>query len=916
MNCPLVSIVVPVYNVGDFLCECLDSLACQTVSDIEIICVDDGSTDDSPAILDKYAAQDGRFQVVHCPNEGANKARNKGLDMAHGEYLYTCDADDICHPRLLEILVRRARMDGADIVCCERSSFDCDTGKTMGRLTLPEWLWSLPRPFSGRDIARDLFCTFGNSTCDKLFRRAFIEGNGLRFLESVRRYTSSYFTSLALALASRISLAPDSLYRYRENRPGSLQTTREKSPRDAFLSRTAIAEELKRRGVFEVFELSFLVSLVRSARAQLRGARRRESRIETYRTTERFVCSIISRPGFPMLDFATTAECAWWRGMLESGGPGEWQEDGLRKFQMGSPFLISVREWLRAHWTVKKSGIRPGQIASFGGIRLQLDFLVPTAGGLRFEGMILSDRADAKDVFRSLSLVSETDAGEMSRSLDGHFQPVKAPAEYLGRVEACRFAIEVPVLPGERQAYRWRSSMKGITVDWRNAEFSRYFPLARHVRFSYARIGGMLLSIRGDALVARPASALARARAETLLCLNLVRKHSRVAMKALALRWIVRFARMFRRRPLWLFSDRIDHADDNGRAMFEYVTSLPASENPPECAFAISRKAPEAAQLGKFGRIVDIESFRYKLAFLLSDCVVSAYHTRMHRFPFDDLFAEYAKDLVLRPRFMQLRHGVCQNDTSRVQNRWFDNASFVATVSEREQKSMTTASYGYSTREVRLTGFPRYDLLGGETKKVITLMPTWRAELIDWDERGRHKPSAAAARSSFVGMYGALLSDAGFIDRCERAGFRVQVKAHPNLSPVLPLIKADSRVRFLDKSTAYREVFAETSLLVTDYSSVAFDFAYLRKPVIYFQFDRAEYFGATYGAGYFDCARDGFGPVVSSVEDLRQAIVAAVESGCRLHAEYRGRIDAFFAFNDRGNRRRVYEAILDAANRP
>ena len=213
MNCPLVSIVVPVYNVGDFLCECLDSLACQTVSDIEIICVDDGSTDDSPAILDKYAAQDGRFQVVHCPNEGANKARNKGLDMAHGEYLYTCDADDICHPRLLEILVRRARMDGADIVCCERSSFDCDTGKTMGRLTLPEWLWSLPRPFSGRDIARDLFCTFGNSTCDKLFRRAFIEGNGLRFLESVRRYTSSYFTSLALALALRALALPPVLER-------------------------------------------------------------------------------------------------------------------------------------------------------------------------------------------------------------------------------------------------------------------------------------------------------------------------------------------------------------------------------------------------------------------------------------------------------------------------------------------------------------------------------------------------------------------------------------------------------------------------------------------------------------------------------------------------------------------------------
>ena len=919
MSHPRVSVILPVYNVEAYLRECLDSIIGQTMPDFELICIDDGSTDLSGRILDEYAAREPRMRVVHRENAGVSSARNEGLDLARGEYLYLCDADDVCHSKLLAMLCGRIQKDHAEIVCCERESFDCATGRRMGRICFPEWVWKMPSPFSGESIGDGLLYAFGSSTCDKLLSREFVENNHLRYQTDVKRFALFYFTAMALALAERISLVPRSLYRYRENRPGGLQSTREQSPMDVLKARRAFMDEMKRRGKFSRFELGFVVSLVRVGRVQLRNTRNQETRTAFTRGLVDLVEEVVKRPGFPMMDFALHQEYAIWRELAEKGDSGRCRYDtSIRVFDTRWPVALAMREKYRqmrgglARLFDRGNVFRRDRI----GMRIRLDFLRAADDGIVLEGVVFCDRADAADAFASLELVVTSGVEDVHVRLADDATALDRTSEYGTLVRAWRFASKFTYPFAGFAEYRWSSSVKGVDVSWRDVEYSRYFPLTRLLRFSYVRIGDLLFSVRGDVLIARPATMLRIVKAETLLCLNLLRKHSCVALKALVLKLLIGVLRKARRRPLWLFSDRIDHADDNGRAMFEYVASLPTSDEPPECVFGISRRAKEAAQIRRFGRVVDIESFKYKIAFLLSDCVVSAYHTRMHRFPFDDRFAEYAKDLVLRPRFMLLRHGVCQNDTSRVQNRWFDDASFVATVSVREQASMTAASYGYTAREIRVTGFPRYDLLEDNAQKIITFMPTWRKELIEWDEKGRHKPSTNAARSSFVRMYCELLSDTEFIGHCERAGFSVQVKAHPNLSPVLPLIRTDSRVRFLDKSKPYREVFAETSLLVTDYSSVAFDFAYLRKPVIYFQFDKAEYFGTTYDAGYFDCVRDGFGPVVSSVEELKLAIIATIEGGCNLHPEYRGRIDAFFAFDDRENRRRVYEAILAAANRP
>ena len=910
---PTVSVILPVYNVEAYLRECLDSIRRQTFGDFELICIDDGSTDSSGTILDAAARQDSRLRVFHQPNGGVSQARNRGLSLARGEYLYFCDPDDFCHRRLLEVLVRKARADCAEVVRCERRSFDCVSGKPMGRMTFPEWVWDAPSPFAGVDHARNLLVDFGTPIGDKLLLRRFVEDNGLRFQENVRRFALNYFMTMAIVLAKRISVVPDCLYFYRENRPGSLQQTREESPLDVITARRAVADELKRRGLFEKFELGFMMSLMRVGKSQLEGTRLPENRKLCFAALKDLGREVVSRPGFPMMDFRWTPEGEIWRGIEAGEVPSAPLAAGvLRTFEMKTPWLLELRERGRKIRGVLRRKFGHGGLPPRTGLRLQLNFFRELEGDLLFEGTVFSDRADAVAAFHSLALVERTGTREVVRRLCDDSRGLTETPEYGTSVRAWRYVCRFPVSSAAESSFVWSSSDPLMRIDWRDVEHTRYSPFTNLLRFSYTVVAGRVFSFSKGVLRARQATASARMAAEFLLCLNLFRKHSRIALKALLLRWFVRLHRFATRRSLWLFSDRVDRADDNGRAFFEYVAMLPRSENPPRCVFAISSRASEIGELKRFGKVVDIESFRYKLAFLLSECVVSSHHTRQNRFPFDDMFACYAKDFVLRPKFILLRHGVCQNDTSRVQNRWWDNAAVMLTVSERERASMTTPSYGYTNREVRVCGFPRYDLLKNAPKRYVTFMPTWRESIIDWDELGRHRPSATAGGSDFVRIYSEVLSDAELIAACQATGYAVQVMPHPNLRPVLPLLKMDPAVRILPETMSYGKVFAETNLLITDYSSTAFDFAYLRKPVIYFQFDRETFFGRIYLHGYFDAPRDGFGPVLETVAALKKEILASVSEGCPLTSEYRQRIDDFFAFNDADNCKRTYREIRRA----
>lgn len=209
-----VSVIVPVYNVEPYLEECIGSIREQSLKNIEIICVDDGSTDDSVKILEKLAAQDERIKVLKQKNQGAGVARNYGLTVAKGEYLSFLDSDDIFDCNLLESAVKVAEEQKADIVVYRFRIFDQDKGSyRKADYAFKKDLWP-NGVFSYKDNPDKIFNSFNPCAWNKLFRRDFVEKTGIRFQPN-KRTNDMFFTEAAMVLAGRIFALDQELMSYR-----------------------------------------------------------------------------------------------------------------------------------------------------------------------------------------------------------------------------------------------------------------------------------------------------------------------------------------------------------------------------------------------------------------------------------------------------------------------------------------------------------------------------------------------------------------------------------------------------------------------------------------------------------------------------------------------------------------------------
>lgn len=220
-----VTVVVPVYNTAAYLRECLDSLVGQTLQDVEVICVDDGSTDESPTILEEYAARDERVRVLRQKNQFAGAARNNGLEHATGKYVMFCDSDDFMAQDALELMWAQCEQDEADVCVCAGERFYESLGLTVaspGYLEvkrLPEQL-----PFNRHSNAEHLFSFTTIMMFNKMFRREFLLDHGLRY-GTTRNGEDVEICAFALWYAERITVVRKPLVTYRIDRPDSLVGT-------------------------------------------------------------------------------------------------------------------------------------------------------------------------------------------------------------------------------------------------------------------------------------------------------------------------------------------------------------------------------------------------------------------------------------------------------------------------------------------------------------------------------------------------------------------------------------------------------------------------------------------------------------------------------------------------------------------
>ena len=204
---PKVSVIIPVYNVERLLPRCLDSVVAQTLRDIEIICVDDGSPDRSADILQRYASQDDRIRVISQENRGLGGARNRGFDAATGEYILYVDSDDRIDPDCCEKLYAAAVETGADVACCSIRKI---------RPSYEKWTVRYDRMQTVSDVQekfRTCCCPPDFYVMNKLMRREMLLRLGLRFREQVC-FEDVEYTMRVLAESGLLVTVPGTAYHY------------------------------------------------------------------------------------------------------------------------------------------------------------------------------------------------------------------------------------------------------------------------------------------------------------------------------------------------------------------------------------------------------------------------------------------------------------------------------------------------------------------------------------------------------------------------------------------------------------------------------------------------------------------------------------------------------------------------------
>lgn len=255
-----VSVIIPVYNVEKYLKQNLKSITQQTLKEIEIICVDDGSTDSSYKIIEEFAANDSRVIPVKQANGGAGAARNNGLRRARGKYLSFLDSDDFFEPNMLEEAYKKAEETKADFVVFNSDQYYEDSNEYKSVPWVVRYAELPPyQPFGRRAMTDNIFKVFVGWAWDKLYNRKWVLENDLWFQEQ-RTSNDMLFVFSSIAIAKRIAYVEKDkiLAHQRRNNKSSLSNTREKSWDCFYNALCALRDRLKAEGIYKELEKDYI----------------------------------------------------------------------------------------------------------------------------------------------------------------------------------------------------------------------------------------------------------------------------------------------------------------------------------------------------------------------------------------------------------------------------------------------------------------------------------------------------------------------------------------------------------------------------------------------------------------------------------------------------------------------------------
>ena len=366
-----------------------------------------------------------------------------------------------------------------------------------------------------------------------------------------------------------------------------------------------------------------------------------------------------------------------------------------------------------------------------------------------------------------------------------------------------------------------------------------------------------------------------------------------------------------RKKEIWIINDRRNQAGDNGEYFFRYLKQKNIENI--DIYFAIEKNCTDYKRLKLIGDILDLNSKRYLYVFVISDKIISSISNSWVSNPFGNDY-KYMRD-ILNFEVIFLQHGIIKDDLSKFLSRYNKKYDYFITSSKKEYKSISDPKYGYYKNEVILTGLPRYDNLhklkdNKIKKRMIIIIPTWRMYIKGTKDLITYESihSDTFIYTDYFKFYNDLINDKKLLFQMTKYNYTGIFCLHPCFSAQWLDFNENNIFSVLDKCD-YQKLLLESSLLITDYSSIFFDFAYLRKPIIYSHFDYEEYRDNHYQKGYFDYRTDGFGPICKDINCTVDEIIYEIKINCILTKKYLRRIKKFFTFSDDNNSKRIFDII-------
>ena len=890
------SVIVAAYNVEEFIEETINSLIEQDFGfeNVQLVIVDDGSADATGEICDRYAEQyPDNIAVIHKENGGVSSARNEGLKRITGKYVNFLDADDKLTPNTLSMIFEFLEKNGhlVDVVSIPLVFFDGATGNHILNYKFEKGTRII-------DLQKEPNAIQMSSGSSFISTRVFRENN-IGFDERLSFAEDAKVVQRILNIKKKLGVVKQCQYLYRRRSSGSASAIQTSQKSKAwwldymkYFQWDTVMNNLDEDGLLPSFiqetlcyDLQWRVKI-----PEINHEILDDEDIRAYKELMSNVLAYIDdsvilgqknifvehKLYLLMQKYKSCPDCIWYK-----------PKNRISMFYKGLNTGISLNA-LRTEYRLLE--IKDNEIILYGNTKLLNCGIEAIGVGVLFD---------------------ET------QSIPGEWIGADEPETILDdtAITTKSFCVRIPlsILTGKNRLKLYVEYELGKVLI-STIRYGNLMPVVPSVENSYFSENGIAITCDSNTLFVNKISASEEKEYEKKLEAGLKKKDDSGIRKAATARKLARISSRFKgNKKIWLISDRIMRAGDNGEALFRYLCEKKPSDI--KCYFVMSKDSVDYERMKKIGPVVEYASKKHKLLQLMADDIISSAGEANVVNPFGKLGIYYS-NFIYNKNFIFLQHGVTKDNLAGWLNRLNKNIKGLVTSAYPEYESIINEpGYIYSEKEIWLTGMPRFDRLYTDSKRMITIMPTWRKYLSTATDMmtGTSGVVTDFEESDYCKYFSALMNDKRLLDAAKQYGYTIQFYPHPNLVPFADKFNVDPSIRVLNEETEYRQVYAESDLVVTDYSSTVFDFVYLKKPIIYSQFDSDTFFSGehTYKKGYFDYERDGFGEVEYTLESTVDRIIEYMRNGCQMKKVYRDRVDSFFAYHDQNNCQRVYEKIRE-----